>query len=51
LGAGIDEDRILIGYTGDPTAQTRYRINYLLPVNDGAEFKDHGIVMTMSLDF
>lgn len=51
LGAGIDQDRILIGYTGDPTAQTRYRINYLLPVNDGAEFKDHGMVMTMSLDF
>lgn len=51
LGAGIDQDRILLGFTNDPTRQTRYRINYLLPVNDGAEFKDHGIVVTMSLDF
>jgi len=51
LGAGIDQDRILLGYTGDPTPQTRYRINYLLPVNDGSEFKDHGVVVTMSLAF
>lgn len=51
LGAGVDQDRILLGYTGEPTPQTRYRINYLLPVNDGSEFIDHGIVFTMSLDF
>jgi hypothetical protein len=51
LGPDVDQDRILLGYTGEPTTETRYRINYLLPVNDGAGFKDHGIVMTMSLDF
>lgn len=51
LGAGIDQDRILLGYTGNPSAQTRYRINYLMPLNDGAEFIDHGLVMTVSLDF
>jgi len=51
LGAGIDQDRILLGYTGDPTPQTRYRINYLMPINDGSEFKDHGVVITMSLAF
>ncbi len=51
LGAGVDQNRILLGFTNDPTPQTRYRINYLLPVNDGSEFKDHGVVVTMSLDF
>lgn len=51
LGAGIDRDRVLLGYKGSPTTETGFRINYLIPLSDNTEFKDHGIVMTMHIGF
>ncbi len=51
LGAGIDRDRVLIGYKGSPTTETGFRINYLMPLNNNTEFKDHGMVMTMHIGF
>jgi|AntRauTorcE11897_2_1112592.scaffolds.fasta_scaffold00204_23 hypothetical protein len=51
LGAGVDQDRILLGFKENPTAQTGFRINYLLPLNHGSEFRDHGIVTTMHIGF
>lgn len=45
LGAGIDQERILLGYKSQITSQTGFRINYLMPL-DGAEFEDHGLVLT-----
>jgi hypothetical protein len=45
-----DQEKIILGFTRFPTTNTRFRINYLLPVDDTA-FSNHGLALNYHISF